>query len=493
MKKTKSFLKTETGQVLLLGAFFVAAMFVFSMSTSPVTPNRLGLDSSIFSLLGKGIVSGKTLYIDLFDHKGPLIFFVNALGYFIGGRTGIFIVQCITGLICLGFIYKTVRLLQPEGSCLPAKTVLCVFVPAYTYFFYTFECGNLTEEYSLLFICASLFLFCKYAKKSDSNPAHPPLFAAVYGISFAALAFFRLNNAVTVCAGIFVIFCNLLHKKQFKNLFLNLLSGLAGMAVIIVPTVIYFHSRSALDEMIYATFLHNFKIAANTGHDAIFSKPQIFLILYAPVAVSAFLWAANIIKEKKLVLFDFLMATILLLNFASLWIANRYPHYFTVFMPAFVVFVAKYYPSVSCKKLSAFALSCCLILSFIGLGYYNYYKNFTSYFIEKETDKRYEIIAEDLKIIPQDEKDSVIGYQIKPDIYHYGDIIPCYKYYTLQETWAITNVQILEDFLIWAEEQKPLWILKDSESENGLFEDILEKNYEEKCRNEYIVIYRLND
>ncbi|MBP3697555.1 MAG: hypothetical protein J6J45_08435 [Clostridia bacterium] len=491
MLKKNNILKSNVGQLAVLSVCFIAGMFLFSMSTSPLTANMLGLDSSIFSLLGKGIASGKTLYVDLFDHKGPLIFFVNALGHMLGGRTGIFFIQCLNGLVCLFLLYNTVRILKPEEDYLSLKDLLFIFVPSYTYFFYTFERGNLTEEYSLLFICISLFLFCKYAANEKDTSAHNPVYAAVYGVSFAALALFRLNNAVTVCAGIFVIFCNLIYKKQFKNLFLNLAAGTAGMAVVIVPTLLYFNSKSALNDMIYATFLHNFQIAANTGHESVLSKPQIFLILYAPIGVSAFLWIANALKEKKLSFFDCLAGTILILNLASLWIANRFPHYFAVFVPVYSVCIAKYLPTVSFKKLSTFVLVCSFALSAVGLGYYDYYKNFNSYFITKETTARSEAIKKALEIIPENEKDSVIGYQIRTDVYHYADIIPCYKYYTLQETWAITNPQITDDFFAWIETEKPLWVIKDTESSNEIFENILEEHYEEKIRNEYIVIYKL--
>lgn len=489
--KAKKIYKSEIIQLLILGICLIAGMLMFSMSTSPLTPDMLGLDSSIFSLLGKGVSEGKTLYVDLFDHKGPLIFFVNALGHIIGGRTGIFLIQCLNGLACLFLVYHTVRMINPDRECLSAKTLLCVFVPAYTYFFYTFERGNLTEEYSLFFICVSLLLFCKYASTEKNNHAHNPVFALVYGISFASLALFRLNNAITVCAGIFVIFCNLIYTKQIKNLFLNLAAGIAGMAVVIVPTVLYFNAENALHEMIYATFLHNFQIAANTGHESILSKPQIFLILYAPIAVCTFLWVLNAAKEKKITFFDYLSGTILVLNFVSLWIANRFPHYFATFVPVYILFVAKYFPSVSFKKLSALALVGSFTLSLLGLGYYDYYKNFNSYYVSKEISVRSEAIKEDLKIIPESEKNSVIGYQIRTDVYHYADIIPCYKYYTLQETWSITNPHILTDFYNWTETEKPLWVIKDSQSSNERFESIIEKHYEEKSRNDYIVIYKL--
>ena len=67
--------------IMLLSAGFV---YYFSGTTSPVIPDYYGDDSAVFQVVGKAWTNGKIPYIQAFDHKGPFIFFVEALGYLIG-------------------------------------------------------------------------------------------------------------------------------------------------------------------------------------------------------------------------------------------------------------------------------------------------------------------------------------------------------------------------------------------------------------------------
>lgn len=478
-------------RLLILSLCFLLGQLIFSMHTSPLYPGLLGGDSAIFSLLGKGLLAGKELYLDLFDHKGPFIFFINALGYFIGGRTGLFLLQCVAGLISLWLIYFTVKMLRPDG--LSAKMTAVIWFAGLAYFFYTFEGGNLTEEYSLPLICWAMYLLCKYAVTVRHDPAHPLRYAFVYGVCIAALAFFRLNNAVAVCAGVLVVFIYLIIRKEYKNLLLNLCAGVAGMAVVAIPVVVYFWSKSSLDEMIYATFLHNFQIFGRTSQSSAQAKPQILLILYAPMALGALLWVLHWRKNKKPELPDVLLGVVLVLSFAALWIANRFPHYFTVFVPVYILMLGRYLHFGNAKKLTAVALCGCVSLSLVGLLYYFYGKNFQSYFLERKPQSFGQTMQEDFKIIPPEERDSVICYMVGVDAYHHADILPCYKYYGLQENWAIINPQILDDFMEWAATEKPLWIVKEAENENAALDAILKSYYELQKSNEFVEFYRLKE
>lgn len=43
-----------------------------------------GRDSGFFMFAGKELLRGKTLYTQIWDSKGPMIFFINALGLWLG-------------------------------------------------------------------------------------------------------------------------------------------------------------------------------------------------------------------------------------------------------------------------------------------------------------------------------------------------------------------------------------------------------------------------
>ena len=75
--------------IMLLSAGFV---YYFSGTTSPVIPDYYGDDSAVFQVVGKAWTNGKIPYIQAFDHKGPFIFFVEALGYLIGNY-GVLLMQ----------------------------------------------------------------------------------------------------------------------------------------------------------------------------------------------------------------------------------------------------------------------------------------------------------------------------------------------------------------------------------------------------------------
>ena len=83
-----------------------ATLFVllFSYSTSPLYSNYLTYggeasagDSLQFQTIGKAWLDGAIPYRDALDHKGPLLFFINMLGFLLGGGTryGIVILQII--------------------------------------------------------------------------------------------------------------------------------------------------------------------------------------------------------------------------------------------------------------------------------------------------------------------------------------------------------------------------------------------------------------
>lgn len=468
---------------------YLIALLVASTFTSPLYPHLYGDDSALFSLLGKGILNNKLLYTDLFDHKGPLIFFINALGQLIGGYTGIFALQFIFGCISLTFLYHTAKILIPTPKT--GRERIFLFFCAYVVFFYTFERGNLTEEYSQPFISCCLYFFVKYAVNCEKAVKHPPVYAFIYGIAFAVLAFLRLNNAVTVCAGILCIAVYLICKKEYKNLIQNLLAGCAGVALIAIPICLYFLKHSALYSMIYATFLYNLNIVGNSGQRLFIDHIFKFTVLFLPLAICGILWCIHVFRNRKIAFFDVLMACILVFNFLMFTLANRYSHYFAIFVPVYLVFLLRYF-KMEKKRLITFLVIICTAVNFLHVGY-NSATSFYVCHINKSAQSKYISVQNAISIIPESERNSVIGYQIPVSYYVLGDIMPCYKYYTWQESWATINPQIVPDFMQWVCMEQPLWILTTPQEDNPDLTAILQQNYKAVMENDSLICYRLKD
>ena len=481
--------KEDIKNLLILFGCFLFAQLLFSCFTSPLFPYNAGDDSAIFSLMGKGITEGKILYIDLFDHKGPLIFFIDALGHLLGGRLGIFFLQCCSGFCALSAMYFCGKQLRYSKRYTSFLECFFIFFAGFSVFIYAMQGGNLTEEYSVLFISTAIYFIVKYSVSAAEQVQHPPVYAFVYGICFTLLAFLRLNNAVTICAGVLPIILFLLYKKEYKNVLLNLLFGVLGIAVVAAPIGIYFHNHDALDEMIGAAFLHNFQIMGSQSHFSLMWYPIRYTTLYLPLIICILMLALHLYRTKKAEFVDVVFGSILFFNLINLWIANRFQHYFLVFMPVYILFLNRYFTIEKNNIIRIFVIIC-TVLHILFAGYF--FGGRIYRYLEGSTTSRYETICSDMSKIPEDERDSVIGYMVRAEDYLHGDIIPCYKYYTLQEGWAQVNPEILTDFMNYLRSKnRPLWVFTNPDEDSQELADILSEHYSLQFKSEYLIFYRV--
>ena len=103
---------------VLMFIMMMAAVFIIflSGSTSFLISNFYSFDSAIFQVIGKGWSQGLIPYTQCFDHKGPLIFLIDAIGYGFGiGKNGIMIVQWVFMVCTMYIAYKTGKLLMKTG------------------------------------------------------------------------------------------------------------------------------------------------------------------------------------------------------------------------------------------------------------------------------------------------------------------------------------------------------------------------------------------
>ena len=72
--------------------YFLLVFACFGFLSNPYL-NTAGTDSSIFLYVARILNNGLVPYLHVFDHKGPLIYFIDALGWLISPTSflGIFI------------------------------------------------------------------------------------------------------------------------------------------------------------------------------------------------------------------------------------------------------------------------------------------------------------------------------------------------------------------------------------------------------------------
>lgn len=321
-------------RALVLLALSSAVITVFSVYTTPISP-YYGNDSAFFLLMGKGVTQGKIPYLDLYDQKGPMIFYVNALGYLLtGNRYGIFLMQIVNLTAAYLIVYRLARFWLRSGASLAV-------VAAYLFVYVgTVQDGNMTEEWSQLFLLLPMYLSLRFLKSGASVSEHPKWYSFVYGVCFGVLLMFRVTNAAPVGGLILayiILFCR---EKKVGQLFLHAAIVLFGTALVVVPFCLYFLRVGAFDLFIYASITHNFFYATGgaTARDAVGWLSIIGSVLFVPCFFAAYrpLTRCGTLDGRTYTLIGCYAAV----GAVTMAFGFTYRHYFLNLAPAVVVILA---------------------------------------------------------------------------------------------------------------------------------------------------------
>ena len=466
--------------------FITVLLLIFSTSTSPLYPNEYGIDSAFFRFIGKSILNGKTVYKDIWDNKGPVFYFIQAIGALHGTRNEkisfIFIMQ-ICSMAASIYIMDITDRLEPISKHQRLRFILlsiCTFSVCFS-FFSGGEAGNLTEEWSFLMICFSMYLLRKYSVNVSQNPAHPCQYAFCHGINFALLAFIRINNAISICAGIFVIGIYLIYKKQWKNIIQNILSGILGVLVITIPIFLYFVQKGALNEMLFAVFGFNFKYTGQKSHTVL--SPEKVFFHFLPIVFTFIIWGIHFFRIRKLALIDAISLAIILSNAALLQLNNIYTHYFIIYVPVLFFILILY---VSSKHRLEVILT--VILSIIFVRYaYQVARSDIDIFMPKLPS-----FPTANKYMPKSERDSAIAFNVHPEIYLNTGIFPCSRFAATQNLQFSVMPEFEEEFNSAIGNTRPKWIITSCKFENtsAFIRQLIEEQYEYQFSDPLYCFYR---
>ena len=246
-----------------------AFVYIFSYSTS-FGYFLFGVDSSVFQLVGKFWLEGFIPYKDIFDHKGAILYLVNAIGYAIYPRAGVMVPQIIFLYLSCLFLWRAMGLYS-----LSIARKIFFFVLMLIFYAAHYEEGNHVEEYDVLFLSVATYFFLRSLKEDKFLP----LYGFIYGLCFGACFLIRLSDAAQICCQVFLVVIFLLQDRNIKTLWKNFLSFCAG---------------GALYDMFYGTILFNLKYTDATFHfllafqviyDAFHFLPLFIMIVTAAIAL----------------------------------------------------------------------------------------------------------------------------------------------------------------------------------------------------------------
>jgi len=286
-------------------------------------------DSAVFLYVGRGILNGRIPYLDVWDHKGPFLYFINAFGLWFFGLWGVWALEFI-------FIFIGLYIAFINGRKLFGAAPALLGILAGYYLLDLFMAGNITEEYSSAFALISYGLYFLYLQKKL-----PKLSLFGIGFLFMCTFFVRPNNIGFQAATILSIGVMHIIQKDTTNLKVMIIWVGLGMMTLLFPFLFYFGFNHALGEFYDQAFRYNLVYVNASKSSVNFTK-----FLYPPFRPLTFIAIASYgvilidtrkIKDKiqspknglsLLLLFAFPLELVL-----SNISGRGYNHYYITWMP----------------------------------------------------------------------------------------------------------------------------------------------------------------
>jgi len=236
-----------------------AAIALWAVCTLPWSfANELSDDTVVFSYVAQRMLAGDVLFRDVWDHKGPLIFMLNAAGLWLGGGSygGIKAVEFLMMSAAAMLLYLS--LMRFAGRRFAALTTLAATAAMRV----PLGEGNFTEEYAVFFQALALYFLVRLEIESCRRAG---LCAFVIGFAGACAFFFRANlTGFWLVIGIYWI-VKAAVSKDYKSFFRKLLWAAVPVVLMGGGFALYFGWNGALWGFLEGLIFHNIRYSQDVS------------------------------------------------------------------------------------------------------------------------------------------------------------------------------------------------------------------------------------
>ncbi|MBF0459364.1 MAG: glycosyltransferase family 39 protein [Nitrospirae bacterium] len=304
--------------------------------TSGVLPDS---DAAIFVNIAHHLINGKVLYRDVWDHKQPVIFLINALALKLGDGTfnSIRVAERYFA-ICAAFAFFVIT-----ARTFISSWITAIFTILFLIYFYsplTFTMGNFTEEY------ASVFMLFGILYTLESIRQKSTALIILSGIFFSVSVFTK--EPFLLSALPWIVY--LMAKKEGRPK--KLLYLAVGSVLPLIIAIIYFIHTETLNNWLNVIYFNlaaskyglvhtsaiSERIAASVN---IFTKLVLFArtvdIFFAAGVISVF--QRSFVREYKhipVVIVLWFIMSLIAVNIQN----NHFNHYYIQVVPGFIMAAA---------------------------------------------------------------------------------------------------------------------------------------------------------
>ena len=328
---------------LILFAVLITTVFSTCSYLYPLNPWD---DANVYMTIGNAMLSGKELYVDIFDHKGPVLFFLHEWAAVLSRSSfiGIYLVEIVCCYVYLLFSYKIITSLQTpsnspsmgrnkeslalEGEVWRGSFVFLLGIVTYSSDFFSY--GDSVEEFALPIFAHSLYLMLRFVRDRQVPSRWNSVFM---GIGCALLFWMKFNLLFFYAGGFLVLLYIAWKRSQMHDFWQVVLWAAIGFLAVTIPVLAYFLLHGTLDALWEAYFMVNifhYHGVATNGEPPFWWFKLVKLGIWAVLMIPVFFLRVS--KEVKWLVFG--TYGLLVLSFATLTVQF---YYFLTLFPFFAL------------------------------------------------------------------------------------------------------------------------------------------------------------
>ena len=254
--------KSKLTRFELITLIAASSITITLVSTcSPLYPFNPWDDANCFFTLGRGILHGLVPYRDLYEQKGPLLYFIYALVALLSEKSfiGAWIIELVTTSVFAVYSWKIIRLFTEPSKYM---LVLMPFFLGITYSNGMFNFGGNAEEFCFPLLTIALYFGLRAIIHGDGLPKNNASFICglITGILFW-IKFTFIGFIAGFCIYIIIVS---IRKKDIKRLFGLIWRFLAAFIVVSIPILLYFVATGSLKDL-WESYFYNKIFYLNTS------------------------------------------------------------------------------------------------------------------------------------------------------------------------------------------------------------------------------------
>lgn len=278
MEKNK---KLILNKVLLILLFFAVAFLIFSFcsNNSFLYAKFTSCDQSWYITMGNGFIHGKIPYRDMYEQKGPIVYFVYAIIVFLSGSVrnayfGAFIVEI---LILGAYMYLAYKFLNKFLN--KYVSIIFAIISAIIIADSIYLCGGggAIEEY----ISPVVMWFILIGYENIKGKALSKKQSLLIGFYLSLIFWSKYTMLLPILAVIIIWFIYKMIKKEYKETFTSIGYMMISFFALTLFILIFFLCFGALDDLFQCYFYDN--LFRYNDMIAISNSTSYFTYKYAPL------------------------------------------------------------------------------------------------------------------------------------------------------------------------------------------------------------------